>query len=405
MSSRAALRVLANVGLEKEDVKERLVLSCFWAILTSASRGLGRPADVGLEGATHSAAISARSAARIRNSAADWAARSASRSASGIADAAARSAADSADRSAANYYVARSVAVSAAYSTVFKDSQVPRANLLHLPLWGDTEVPEGIAAAHVDFLRYLDSHADWAFFKRWYSEMWAGTFRDWDLAVEVALLDPDLWNGDDALAKVAQAIREIEARLGARGSDDLIPEDVQTSNVTPLFQRAPIVQASMATLSETINLRLDAFSRLSRQNEPIAFYETLKGLPVTAERVAKAVALGPETVGRDVVLAEEIGRLRAQVAQLAADLRAAHAELAELRAKPWYKKSSVLFVGGTISTIISAAVLLSGEDKLLEDRWNKLAVDLEFLRSKIWPAPDDRILDEFRFELPDVEDV
>ena len=255
------------------------------------------------------------------------------------------------------------------------------------------------------FRAFLSERDVWAFWLRWYSQMWEGDFRDWDLALEVAQIPKQDWNGDDALAKVAEAIREIEARLGTRGSDNLIPEDVQTSNVTPLFQRAPIVQASMATLSETINLRLDAFSRLSRQNEPIAFYETLKGLPVTAERVAKAVALGPETVGRDAVLAEEIGRLRAQVAQLEADLRAAHAELTELRAKPWYKKSSMLLAGGAISAIVGSVWVLSGDDKLLEDRWNKLAVDLEFLRSKIWPAPDDRILDEFRFELPDVEDV
>ena len=42
--------------------------------------------------------------------------------------------------------------------------------------------------------------------------MWDGTFRDWPLAIEVALLPDNLWEGEDALAKVAEAIREIEAR-------------------------------------------------------------------------------------------------------------------------------------------------------------------------------------------------
>ncbi len=397
MSSRAALRVLARVGLEQGDAKERLALSCFWAILTSASRGLGRLADV------QRLEIAAAAAAAVARSATLSAARSAE-----TAAAAALSAAlsvDSARSAALSAALSVDSTRSAALSAAFRDSKTPRADLLALPVWHDTEVPKGIAAAHADFLSYLDSHADWAFFKRWYSEMWEGTFTDWDLAVEVALIYPALWDGTNALAKVAEAIREIEVRLGTRGSGDLISENVQISNVAPLFQRAPIVQASMATLSETISLRLDAFSRLSRQNEPIAFYETLKGLPGTAELVATAVALGPETVGRDTVLAEEVGRLRAQVAQLEADLRAALAELAELRAKPWYKKSSVLFAGGAISAIVGSLWVLSGDDKLLEDRWNKLAVDLEFLTSKIWPAPDDRLLDESRFELPDVEDV
>ncbi len=46
----------------------------------------------------------------------------------------------------------------------------------------------------------------------WYAQMWDGTFRDWDLAIEVATLPDELWEGEDALAKVAEAIRGIEAK-------------------------------------------------------------------------------------------------------------------------------------------------------------------------------------------------
>jgi hypothetical protein len=40
--------------------------------------------------------------------------------------------------------------------------------------------------------------------------MWDGTFEDWDLAHQVAQIEDGLWEGDDALAKVAARIRDIQ---------------------------------------------------------------------------------------------------------------------------------------------------------------------------------------------------
>lgn len=42
--------------------------------------------------------------------------------------------------------------------------------------------------------------------------MWDGTWSDWDLAHEVALIEDDVWSGEDALAKIAARITEIETR-------------------------------------------------------------------------------------------------------------------------------------------------------------------------------------------------
>lgn len=58
MSSQAALRVSANLELVGPDQFDRLVLTSFRAILTSAGRGIGRPTDVDWE-STFSAARSA----------------------------------------------------------------------------------------------------------------------------------------------------------------------------------------------------------------------------------------------------------------------------------------------------------------------------------------------------------
>lgn len=212
MASRAALRVLANVSLSKGAHRKTLALLSMWAILTSAGRGLWRPADVdALEAAADSAARSAHTAGTVGS----WAAGSY-----------ARSAVDSAARTSA--LSTRTAVLStrtAALSAVSKDSRLPWDAMLAEPVWGDMEVPEAIAQNHANFLTYLDSDLDWAFFRRWYAQMWDGTFEDWDLAIEVATLDPALWEGEDALAKVAEAIRGIEARLKTRVGPSLVRND------------------------------------------------------------------------------------------------------------------------------------------------------------------------------------
>ena len=270
------------------------------------------------------------------------------------------------------------------------------------PLWCRTPPPAAVIPGHLNFLKQLSSDPDWRFFHDWYLAMWNGTFEDWDLAHEVARIDDAIWG--QGLGKVAEAIKDIEKRRDA-ARNFATSEDVAPSNVTNLFDRAPIVQASMATLSEAVHLRVDAFSRLTLPNERIAFYETLKSMPETADRIAHLVAQDRTSEGAKTALALEVGRLHAQVDQLKADLEIAHSELAKLRQEPWYKKSSVLATGAVVSAVLTGVWALSGDDKMLEDRWKKLAVDLDFLTTKIWPEPEDQILEDLHFELPKFEDV
>ncbi|MDB0052190.1 hypothetical protein N9F04_00400 [Ascidiaceihabitans sp.] len=60
MSNQPALRVSANIDLVGPDQFDRLGLTSFRAILTSAGRGIGRPADVGWESARSAAAVLAK---------------------------------------------------------------------------------------------------------------------------------------------------------------------------------------------------------------------------------------------------------------------------------------------------------------------------------------------------------
>ena len=167
ISSRAALRVLANISLFEPEFFEGLALVSFRAVLISAVRGSGRTAD--MEAAARSADSAALSALS----------------------------ADSAD--------------SAALSALSMDAQqVPNGSRLGA-LWPAADIPPAIKDNHQAFLRMLAENPDWAFWRNWYLAMWDGTFEDWDLAHAVALIDDVVWKGEDALAKVAARIREIEA--------------------------------------------------------------------------------------------------------------------------------------------------------------------------------------------------
>jgi hypothetical protein len=161
----------------------------------------------------------------------------------------------------------------------------------------------------------------------------------------------------------------------------------------------------MAALSETLTLRVDVFDRMSRVNEAIPFVVTFRALPQTAARIADILAKGQEHDGASSELAIEVGKLRAEVERLKVDLKAALEEIDELRTKPWYKSSSILFAGVTIPTIFSALFLLSGGDDRLEDRWNSVGADIEFLRGQFWPSEEDQHSEPMRLELPDEFEV
>ncbi len=415
MSGRAALRVMATIGLLGAEVKERLALAALRATLSSAGRGVGRPADVEdlRRTAAHSAHSAARSAAYFADSAArsaDSAAHSAAHSAGSAthsADSAARSA-DSAARSATHSadsaaYFADSAARFTAHSAAAADADLSEKQLLERPVWSGVDIPSALISAHDIWLTFLSSDADWAFWHRWYSQMWEGTFRDWDLAIEVAKLPDELWEGEGALAKVAEAIREIEARQ-AENMSDIEPEHVPVDNVLPLFDRARFVQASMTAMSEAVSLRLEAFSSMARPNERIQFVESLSNMPETAQRIYDILEKGPSVPNADTALALEVGRLRAENEQLKRDLKSALANIEELRKKPWYGKSGALFAGGILSAIGLALMTVSDDEFSLEQRWKDSVEELEFLVSQF--QGDDQVIvpDEFRLRFPDLED-
>jgi hypothetical protein len=250
MTSRAALRALPKVNLTDAIHKQAYALSSMRAILSSAGRALERYGDTEkLEQAALSASRAAESivsTARSGNmSAADAAVYSAFASA-GSANSAdstksAASATDCVDMAvfsmAGIFHADRDTARadrSAARAALSQDAslsqnvELKNEALMQRPIWGSVPVPEAVASSHDDFVEFLGSDPDWAFWRRWYAQMWDGAFRDWDLAIEVAKISDEVWEGKDALAKVAEAIRGIEARLALKSAISEFRASVET---------------------------------------------------------------------------------------------------------------------------------------------------------------------------------
>jgi hypothetical protein len=208
VASRAALRVLANISLIEPGAFEELALVSFRTVLISAVRGIGRTADMEAAAATFSA--------------------------------------DSVFRSA----------TFSAHSAVSMDAQQVQDALRLGALWQASDVPSAIAENHKVFLGLLGQDTDWSFWRDWYVAMWDGTFEDWDLAHEVAKIEGEVWEGEDALAQVAARIREIEAEhlTDRAGIDETLVFDRSTLT----FEVKPHLQSNKDVLNVAVERVEDA---------------------------------------------------------------------------------------------------------------------------------------------------
>lgn len=250
ITSRAALRVVANVDLIADAHKQSVALMSLRAVLVSEARGLCKHADVkDLEKAVRSTADSAANLAA-------QSAFSSTRSAHFIARSTARSAARLGTRSAAEFVSLTGLSTdrAAALSAAQYDATQVIDQLVQQAVWAGAEVPKAIAENHAAFLTYLDSHDDWRFWLRWYLGMWEGTFTDCDLAIEVAKIPDEVWKA--GLSAVAGAIREIEARLLIERLP--LNETITLNADTGRFFGTPVEISNPALLGATLDQVRDA---------------------------------------------------------------------------------------------------------------------------------------------------
>ncbi|KIC48222.1 hypothetical protein RA29_16935 [Tateyamaria sp. ANG-S1] len=210
------------------------------------------------------------------------------------------------------------------------DSAFTADHLVDLPLWSGSNVPEALFIAHGQFMQSLYSRQDWAFWADWYRGMWDGTFRDWDLAIEVAKLPNEVWEGEDAVAKVAAAIRQIEAeRKGRFDRPDNVPE-LQRKKLLEHVQRllaSPDMTALAAEgAADTLERAISQYLKEAPANCLPDALAHLEDVPALFRRIAVTVKSSERAETKARKLADDIETLNTKIARLEADLRDARAK-------------------------------------------------------------------------------
>jgi hypothetical protein len=250
ISSRAALRVLANISADAGYLDANLTLACLRATLTAAGRGYGRITGVTWEALFFE--TTAKSTANASQLTANSAARSAARAANLAANSAlfpansansARSTVLSAATSvalsenSARRKVARVAALSAA-SLDFDEKLELLTTSAEIPIWDRSVIPAKMLRNHLGFLNYLDSDPKWSFWRDWYQAIWNGTFNEWELAAEVIIIPTHFWEGNNAAYNIATEIELIKAKLFTR--DHPLIETTDINPETGLFFSTPV---------------------------------------------------------------------------------------------------------------------------------------------------------------------
>ncbi len=85
---------------------------------------------------------------------------------------------------------------------------IPPKTVFSRPLWSNMQTPKDWSKAILSF--EITSDPAWTWWAKWYRQMFDGTFADWTLAEEIALLPEKDW--DQGPEHIARKIEIIEAR-------------------------------------------------------------------------------------------------------------------------------------------------------------------------------------------------
>ncbi|SNR63065.1 hypothetical protein [Puniceibacterium sediminis] len=322
IAARASLRRLPAAMAEVDqkvgaiDGKD-FVLACLRANLLSwVAITCHTPDMSSVENTARSAAKSllnvAYSATAAAHSAAFFAANSASLSSIRSADAVASSvhSVDSAAYSAANYadYKDAESGQTDGYLAVFSQS-----------LWPYVTPVQSLLSEWETFAGLPDPDGLWAFWRDWYAGMLQGTPMDWDLQLQVALIEPEVW--DAGPQAVAEEIARIEAEFAKRFSDqEPRQEAFEPRSLERLLANKVIGSIQCQKLSVDIS---DAFERFYSQTGANQVPETflpLQSVPKSLLRISAVLRHDVHTPESEQKLREEIGRLNAKVSLLETEL-------------------------------------------------------------------------------------
>jgi len=210
---------------------------------------------------------------------------------------------------------------------------------------------------------------------------------DWDLQLQVALIDDAIWEG--GAEAVAEAIRAIREKFGAETSQpqERFPEH-EPKSVHHLIENRIIAIAGLQGLAVQISDAIAQYHTETGANALPDAFEPLADMPSLLNTVAASLRgipnSGEATSATVQKLREENGRLNAKVAELEHELQklrsldpkaASAGELANLFS--FLKKTSL--VGG----LVSALWVLSGDDLGAKQRYENLIADWSFVQGLV----------------------
>ena len=179
---------------------------------------------------------------------------------------------------------------------------------------------------------------------------------DWDLQLQVALIDEDVW--DAGPKAVAERIARIEAdwRRDADGPGRREPR-YEPKDVVHLFEAPKAVSTGMFSVAAMITQEFESFRAQTGLNETPEMFLPLERVPAKLVRIGELVSRAEPDAATEQALREEIGRLNATIAELECALRTKQAD------NLWRRAAGMTIAGAGLFAFLSNAIwVVSGDD-------------------------------------------
>lgn len=180
----------------------------------------------------------------------------------------ARSATRSATSSAAAFST-----VSDARFAVFSDATAGKTKshvaLFSASLWPATDHIEHLLSFWRSFSNRPDPDKTWTFWKEWYQGMLDGKPLDWDLQLQVALIEDGVWKeGPEAVAKEIERIKaaHLAKKLPLAETIELNPDTGRFHTSPVPVQNAPLMAALLTRISDDLEDAMTGHNGLTERS-------------------------------------------------------------------------------------------------------------------------------------------
>jgi len=252
---------------------------------------------------------------------------------------------------------------------------------LNRAIWGrypEIGTPVGSLTEAIDdhLFTFFDSDSKvWDFWRRWYNGFLFGNPISWQLQSEISRIPDQLWDDKDAPAKVAEAIREIEAQLGdGFERPDSVPELAQKTlleHVHRLLAAPDMTALAAEGAADILDRAIAQYQKDAPANcLPVAL-EHLHAVPALFRQIARTVKGEGRAEARAEAMASQILALNEEIARLEDDLKVANSKTVNgLLSQSALKALGASFGGGLAGSVGVTAMHLFGfwpDDLTLEN--------------------------------------